>query len=120
MGGDLVDEPNSYSIQIDAATHIGKGGQINDELNHSCTPNAFVDFSNSEQLVIRALKSIEPDEEVTIDYCASEERMTDTFECDCGAGNCYQQVRGYAFLDPDQREMLKSQLSPYLLTQYAG
>ena len=55
LGGDLVNEPNHYSIQIDAATHIGNGGQINDELNHSCTPNAFVDFSNSEQLVVRAL-----------------------------------------------------------------
>ena len=120
LAGDLVNEPNHYSIQIDAATHIGNSGQINDELNHSCTPNAFVDFSISEQLVVRALKSIAPDEEVTIDYCASEERMTDNFECDCGAGNCYQQVRGYAFLDPEQREMLKRQLSPYLLTQYAG
>jgi hypothetical protein len=118
LGGDLVNEPNHCSIQIDAAAHIGNGGQINDELHHSCTPNAFVDFSNSEQLVVRALKSIAPDEEGTIDYCASEERLTDTCECNCGAGNCYQQIRGYAFLDPEQREMLKSQLSPYLLTQY--
>ena len=63
-------------------------------INHSCVPNAVVDYpDNNSRAVVRALVPIQPGEEVSISYLEEEderdfEDRTDSlhdyqFECDC-------------------------------------
>ena len=119
MQGDLLERPNKYSIQIAEGLHLDEGGLVDDEMNHSCVPNAYIDFSDVGHLVMRALRVIEPDHEVAINYCASEEVLVHPFACDCGSRDCYGLVSGYRDLTDGQKAALERYLSPYLRTKYS-
>jgi hypothetical protein len=119
MQGALLAEPNLYSIQIDETRHLGQGGLIDDEMNHACVANAYIDFSNLKHIRIRAARAISRDEEVTINYCATEDILAEPFECDCGSTLCYGRVKGFRFLAASQQQELVRYLSPYLLQRYA-
>ena len=53
--GPTIDHPTRYSIQIDDHRHIEGTPESNACLNHSCMPNAYVDWSG---VYLRALRSI--------------------------------------------------------------
>lgn len=116
--GSLSNRATKRTIQIDDALHVDESDQIVAGVNHSCDPNAYLDFSDLGRLCIRALVPIAPGSEVTIDYCASEEKLAEPFECWCGSGRCYGTIRGYAFLATGEREALGANLSPYLRRKY--
>lgn len=67
-------------------------------INHSCNPNVYIDG----QVVFRALRDIEEDEFITVDYgtfmLTKKPYITD---CKCGSQNCRGTVTGndYKFLD---------------------
>lgn len=109
--GKIVDHPNRYSLQIDQKRHLNKGGDIDDFINHSCEPNCFIRFPD---LSLEALRDIQPGEELTINYCASELKIEEPFECNCGAANCYRTVRGFAYLSTAEKKALEKTLSPFL------
>jgi uncharacterized protein len=74
-------------------------------LNHSCEPNCelFIwtyleDSTPAKQLFLEALRAIEPEEELTIDYAWSPEAA---IPCLCGCRSC----RGWV-VDPDQLNVL--------------
>ena len=115
MQGDLLASPNEYSIQIDTHKHLGKGGLIDDEMNHSCDANAKIEFTD---LTIRAKRQITPGEEVCINYCATEDNLANIFRCDCGSAHCYGIVTGCQYLSREQRDSIKDELSPYLKRKY--
>lgn len=54
-------------------------------MNHSCDPNTVIDKENR---VLRALRPLEPFEEVTFDYLVNESEIAAPFDCECGARNC--------------------------------
>ena len=60
-------------------------------LLHSCDPNLEI---NLEQLGVRALKDISPDEYLTIDYATTDDTVAFQFACRCGAPNCRGWVKG--------------------------
>jgi len=62
-----------------------RGGNGTHYINHSCSPNSFTRMLYGH-LIFFALRDIEPDEEITIDY--GETLHPDTKKCICGAGNC--------------------------------
>ena len=119
MQGRLLEQPNRYSIQIDEGLHLGEGGLVDDEMNHACSPNAYIDFSDVRDLVIRAVRIIEQSDEVTINYCASEDSLVAPFTCACGSANCYGVVSGYRDLTEAQKMGLEIYLSPYLRKKYS-
>ena len=46
---------------------------IQSHINHSCVPNAIVEFPfNNHELVVNATKSIEPGEQIFISYLDEE------------------------------------------------
>ncbi len=63
--GPIIDHPTRYSIQVDDDVHIDGTPDSNSYLNHSCSPNAYVDWSG---IVLRALRDIQPGEELTCNY----------------------------------------------------
>jgi uncharacterized protein len=76
--------------------------------NHSCDPNCGIKEDKTF-----ALKDIEKDEEITVDY--------DTFEydwkmwCKCGSENCRKILRGYKYLSKELRKKYKGYIQEYLL-----
>lgn len=115
MQGDILKSPNKFSIQIDTNKHLGEGNLIDDEMNHSCKANAYIEFSD---LTIRAKYDIFPNEEVVINYCVTEDILAEPFECDCGNDNCYGKVRGFKYLTSFQRDNIRDEISPYLKKKY--
>lgn len=111
-------EPSRHTIQIDAKTHLDEEGFVQGYLNHSCEPNAFVDFSKPGETRITSLGAIELGEEVRINYCATEESMAEPFSCNCGAPSCYRTVSGFVGLSRERQEKLDPLLSPYLRKKY--
>jgi len=67
--GPIIDHPTRYSIQIDDGKHIEGTPESNAYLNHSCAPNAYVDWNG---VCLRALRPISRAEEIT---CNSDYRL---------------------------------------------
>lgn len=64
-------------------------------MQHSCSPNAHQVYSDGENYVVYATKSILPGGVITCDYMALdneavglESHVTITFQCTCGEKNC--------------------------------
>jgi hypothetical protein len=55
-------------------------------VNHSCNPNSEI-VLNQKGAFLQSKRVILKDEEITVDYCATEEKNT-LIECKCGATNC--------------------------------
>jgi hypothetical protein len=82
-------------------------------MNHSCSPNSI--FLNDDYMV--AIRTIEPDEEVTYDYAMSETNTSShmPFNCACGFKECRGTITGYDLLKPEVRMKYGS----YLFTSNA-
>lgn len=107
----FTEQPNQYSIQIQHNQHLKSLGTINDFINHSCSPNCYIDFG---QLRFKSLKTINQDEEITFNYLTSEWQLNFPFNCQCGHLNCVNQIQGFKFLTLTQRRKLEPLLSPFL------
>ena len=57
--------------------------------NHSCDPSAYVDG----QIVIRAMRDIEPGVEITVDYSTCFTSDTVEFDCMCQAAGCRKHIK---------------------------
>jgi hypothetical protein len=68
-----------------------------DRINHRCTPNAAL----GRHRQLRALRPIDPGEEVTIDYSTTEADPGWTMRCDCDAASCRKTLHAiqYSFAD---------------------
>ena len=119
-GGDVVDRAHferlgehqkRQSAQIEEGFYLvsSKPGP-GDFINHSCDPNAGLDG----QVVIRAMRDIEPGEEVTIDYAMVDGDPRDDFECLCGSPICRHTVTGNDWMLPDLQKRYAGYFSPYL------
>ncbi len=76
-----IDYDTRYSLTLDGK-RIEPTGELR-YLNHSCAPNAH--FRN-RWLV--ASRDIPHGEEITIDYLATENKISHHFKCKCGAKTC--------------------------------
>lgn len=117
--GPAVNSPSKYTIQVGPAEHMDSSEL--DEwryINHSCTPNSQVcevtSLIDSQEgsgptvrgLVLRALRSIEPNEEITFNYCTTEYELSCPFQCYCNGPKCIGEVRGYKYIDSDERRRI--------------
>ena len=108
-----VRNPNA-ALQLDGNLFLESDGSIDENLNHSCNPNCYVDF---RQLTLVALKEIQKGEELTFDYNTSEYDLIDqgcSFTCLCGSLNCVGEVKGFRCLPVDHKKKIEPFLSPFL------
>jgi len=98
--GPLIDHPTRYSIQIDDHKHIEGTPESNAYLNHSCAPNAYVDWSG---VCLRALREIASGEEITCNYLTTDWELHEKFVCRCGARDCFGELRGLKYLTRDEQ-----------------
>jgi SET domain-containing protein len=68
----------------DLAIDGARGGDETAFINHSCEPNAFMRIVPGEKVAFFALRDIEPDEEITIDYRDPDHPVV----CRCGTKEC--------------------------------
>jgi hypothetical protein len=119
MEGIITEVPSRYSVQIDRALHLDVPGShppegIDDRyswrfLNHSCEPNCVI---RGRELI--AVKTIEPDQEITFNYNTTEYDIAETFDCYCGSANCVGRISGFRFLPRAERERLRPWLAEHL------
>jgi len=86
-------------------------------VNHSCDPNAYVEFKTLSKKYLIALKPIRKREEITKDYTLEAIDQIDNetwiLNCNCGSKDCRKKVTGDFFKLP--KEIQKKKL-PYLPT----
>ncbi|CAE6425931.1 hypothetical protein ACGC1H_004744 [Rhizoctonia solani] len=109
---------SSVQSGIEPGDHI----ELNSVLvyvNHSCSPNAAFDLdsSNKAEWNFRALRDIQPEEELTFFYPSTEWDMDQGFPCRCQAKNCLGYIRGAKYLSRAQvaeREFISAYISRLL------
>ena len=103
------------SLQLGLNWHLHDSGPIIDMINHSCDANTAVGW---DDFTLRSITRIAPGQEVTINYCATEEVLCHPFFCDCGNVNCYGYVDGYRYLSLDRKRTIVDTTSRYLIQAY--
>ncbi len=91
---------------------------FDDNLNHSCNPNCYIDFEN---LNLIALKDIKKGDELSFNYNTSEYDLIDqgcSFECRCGSENCIKEIKGFKFLSEGEKKEIIEFASPYIKRKY--
>ena len=106
---------STYHLQVGDAEYLGPSGDLDDYMNHSCTPNAA--FAGSLDLL--ALRDIALGEEITWDYGTSiDEADFNGFACSCGAMACRGRVLSFGDLSAAEQQRLRPGLLPYLSEKY--
>jgi SET domain-containing protein len=113
-GSTMLDRPTRTSVQIDEDKHIEGTEDTIAFLNHSCEPNAYIDFGG---VYLRAIRNIKAGEEITLNYLTADSDLHTKFACHCGSPRCYGEIRGFKYLTQSQKFELKEYLSPYLRKQ---
>jgi SET domain len=118
LRGTISPYPTKYTIQLGWHRHLNFPAirQVDDDidycwqyLNHSCEPNGYMDITG---LTFRALRDIQPGEEITFNYLTTESEMAVPFECICGSASCFGLIRGRNFLTAEQAEQLAENFDP--------
>jgi hypothetical protein len=101
-----------HSVQIDDELYLVPFGRHDPGawINHSCDPNAGM----CGQITLRALRDIEPGEEVRYDYAMSDGSPYDEFPCSCGSVLCRERVTGNDWMRPELQQRYAGFFSPYL------
>ncbi|MFN8486514.1 MAG: SET domain-containing protein-lysine N-methyltransferase [Caldilineaceae bacterium] len=108
----LASIKQQHSLQVEEGLYLTTGAEDEpaDYINHSCNPNAGLDG----QIVLRAMRTIEPDEEICYDYAMSDGSPYDEFECTCGAPNCRRYITGKDWQRPDLQKKYAGWFASYL------
>jgi hypothetical protein len=109
--GPLLDHPTRLSIQIDDDKHIEGTDDSNAFLNHSCDPNAYVDWKNR---CLKAKRKIASGEEITCNYLTTDYEIHSVFRCTCGSPRCKGIIRGFKYLSSEEKHELEPWLPPFL------
>jgi len=80
-----IDHDTRYSLVLDGKRIEGTCNLR--YINHSCAPNAHF---RGRWLVVS--RDIYHNEEITVDYLATENRIYHHFTCKCGAENCRKRI----------------------------
>jgi hypothetical protein len=115
--GPVIDHATRYSIQIDDHKHIEGTEESNVFLNHSCAPNAYVDWNGP---CLRALRDLKAGEEITCNYLTTDYELHDKFLCTCGSASCYGEIKGFKYLTRHQQLELEPFLPPFMKRKLAG
>jgi hypothetical protein len=86
--GEKLNHRNLRTIELSPNLHIDNPwGRYT---NHSCNPNSFVDKKKKK---LKALRDIQPGEEINFNYLVNESKISNSFNCNCGDQNCLKLVK---------------------------
>lgn len=81
-----------------------------DFINHSCDPNCGI----LGQIIVVAMREIQPGEEITFDYAMTDSSPFDEFDCRCGSPKCRGRVTMDDWRLPDLWQRYDGYFSTYL------
>lgn len=87
--------PSRWTLQLSHTEHAEPLPIELRYINHSCDPNVQFDLASS---VVRALRDIEPGDELNFFYPSTEWSMAEAFYCQCGSDRCCGYIAGSAHL----------------------
>lgn len=112
--GEVTTHRSRHSIQFDDGQHVLIRSEI-ELINHSCAPNCgFLLQRGVPWLEVHAMRTIEPGEEITVDYASFEDDIHHLGPCLCGEPSCRGSVTGYRHLPEDRREAYGPYVAEYL------
>ncbi len=113
--GPVTPERSKYTIQIDHDLHVVPPIPLR-YLNHSCEPNCgLLNRLGGERLEVHALRPIDANEELTLDYETFElEFEALTGPCLCGKSACRGSLGGYKEMSESLRENYGEYIAEYL------
>ena len=80
------ERPYTYLFGVGDGTYVIDGFSMAMYLNHSCAPNCETEEDEDERVWVRAMRDIEPGEELVYDYFLYDGEGP--APCSCGAPNC--------------------------------
>lgn len=116
FGGELLDRSEmlalldrDHYLQIGPDLFLGPSGDLDDYVNHSCAPSTTVVIERGRlQASLRALRALEPGDEVTFDY--STVQLDDPGfnipRCHCDAEVCRGLIQDFSLMPRGEREAL--------------
>lgn len=101
-------------LQISDSTYIAPISKEDFErsmiyINHSCNPNLGMSGENT----VVALRNIQPNEELTLDYAMLTNDNT-SIKCNCGSDNCRHIITGNDWMRPELQEKYKGYFTNYI------
>ena len=102
-------------VQIAADEYMGPSGRIDDLINHSCSPNAGLQFERDGVFLV-AIRPIEPGEEISWDYATTLSDPDWRLPCDCRSAECRGTIAAFATLPAVRQEwyLERGVVAPYL------
>ncbi|MFA6924085.1 MAG: SET domain-containing protein [Bacteroidales bacterium] len=116
----IIENPTRYSLQIDVGKHVEvhEKIEISDNLdslwqymNHACEPNCYF---KTEDMTFRAKHKIAEEEHLTFNYLTTEYDMAAPFKCDCKSENCFGFIKGFKYLNVEQKLKLINSCAKHL------
>lgn len=95
-------------LQISRDAFLGLSGGADDYVNHSCTPNCFVDFDNGRVWLV-ALAAIAAGAELYFDYGVTQIDFPFRFYCLCGTSRCRGAIGNYDEIPPETLTVYRAQ-----------
>ena len=93
-----VSGPSRHSLQVGLDAHILLAPEYLQYMNHSCRPNIVIDTENR---LIRAVRTIAAGDEFMFFYPATEWDMQSPFRCRCGVQECLGLIGGARHISPE-------------------
>ena len=116
LAGEIVPTPTKYTLQLDGDRHVLNDDSDWDLMNHGCDPNVRIDVQSREMV---AARDIAAGEELNFNYNTTEWSMTSPFACGCGSPKCAGEIRGFRFLNDQQRRDIAHLISPYIAQRWS-
>jgi hypothetical protein len=110
----------TLALQIGPNLYIGASGGLDDLVNHSCAPNAWVRI-DGRAADLRALRIIEAGEEILFDYSVTLDEDDFTMQCLCGSTACRKTISDGKYLpEAVWRKYLDLGILPHYVIQHRG
>jgi hypothetical protein len=95
MAGEVITDIRQHSLQIDEGKHL-YDTYFSGYFLHACDPNIALDM---KELTVTAVKDIEANSYLYMDYSSTEDVLFRQFPCNCGSDNCKGWVLGKKEID---------------------
>ena len=102
-------------VQVTPQHYMGPSGRIDDLINHSCSPNAGLRFTDAGVFLV-AIRDITPGEEIAWDYSTTLAESNWHMICQCQSPECRRVIGNFSTLSDERQEWFRARnlVAPYL------
>ncbi len=111
--------PDDHYVQVGEDRYMGPSGRVDDLINHSCTPNAGLRFTDGGVFLI-ATRDIAPGEEITWDYSTTLTQSNWHMICQCRSPECRRVIGNFDTLPPQRQQWYRARNLVPAYLQLAG